>query len=235
MTTKQAILGALPERPIDDIDGHRPAGGAPLRFAMLALLQECSNHGYAIHAAFEERLGDLWELNYGQVYQILTALERDGLIEGTSVQAGRRPPRRVYAISAEGRAAVRSWLLQPPPPRRSFRDEFYVRLLFAAQIGSTCAREVIEQHSRRCKERVLALRDQLACDKGITQAAIVRRLFTSAAILHAEADVAALESCHAAFGEATAGPEASSQCRAGVDRVGDVRRGPASRRTSAAR
>lgn len=190
---------------------------------MLALLQECSSHGYAIHAAFEERLGDLWELNYGQVYQILTVLERDGLISGTSMQVGTRPPRRVYTITAAGRTAFRDWLLKPPPPRRSFRDEFYVRLLFAAHTSSECARAVIAQHSRLCRQRLLVLKDQLDGDKGIPQATLVRRLFNSAAILHAEADIAAVEACRVAFGQAATAPEAD-HWQAGTLCIGDTRR-----------
>ena len=190
---------------IDDSAQNRAVGSAPVKFAMLALLQECSSHGYAIHGAFEERLGALWELNYGQVYQILAALEREGLVSGTSMRVGMRPPRRVYTITSEGRDAVRKWLLQPPPPRRFFRDEFYVRLLFAVEIDSSCARELIEQHGRRCRERLAALSDQLECDQEtVTRAAVIRRLFISAAILHAEADMAAVENCRVAFAEATA-------------------------------
>jgi DNA-binding PadR family transcriptional regulator len=67
-----------------------------IKYAMLGLLAEQPNHGYAIHAAFEERLGDFWELNYGQVYQVLHLLEGEGLIAGQSQRRGKRPRRRVH-------------------------------------------------------------------------------------------------------------------------------------------
>ena len=69
-----------------------------IKHAILGLIAEEARHGYAVRTAFEERLGDFWELNYGQVYQVLTTLEREALITGCDERVGRRPVRRTIVI-----------------------------------------------------------------------------------------------------------------------------------------
>jgi DNA-binding PadR family transcriptional regulator len=168
-----------------------------IKYAILGLLREQTSHGYAVRAAFEERLGDVWELNYGQVYQVLTALEQEGLILASDERVGKRPPRRVYSISPKGRDALRKWLLQPSLRRRPYRDDFYLRLLFAAEWEPDLVRGMIEDEGRRCREQLAALTDQAGLAEGDGTEATVRWLFTKAASLHAEADVKALELCRA--------------------------------------
>src|SRR6266404_9797793 len=84
-----------------------------IKYAILGLLAERPSHGYAVHASFEARLSDFWELNYGQVYQVLGLLEREGLIAGEDDRVGKRPPKKVYSVTSRGRIALRNWLRAP--------------------------------------------------------------------------------------------------------------------------
>ena len=52
-----------------------------IRQAMLAILEQGPMYGYQLRAEFEQRTGETWPLNIGQVYTTLTRLERDGLVE----------------------------------------------------------------------------------------------------------------------------------------------------------
>ena len=165
-----------------------------IRFAILGLLAEGPLHGYAVHALFEERLGDFWELNYGQVYQVLTALERQGFVRASESRIGRRPLRKVYAITAAGRDALVRWLREARVRSRPFRDDFYIRLYFAA---ATCP----DQVERLVNDQLVAVRaDALALEARRralpppgARGDLVRRLFVEAAILHAGAAARALE------------------------------------------
>jgi DNA-binding PadR family transcriptional regulator len=165
-----------------------------IKYAVLGLIAEEPRHGYAVRAEFEARLGDFWELNYGQVYQVLTALEQEGLIVGSDERVGRRPTRKVYAISAKGREALRRWLEQPLSRKQPFRDEFYVRLLFAGQADPKLVPRMVETQIKRCNERLAELLDQPGRE-GLGEPADPQRLFRQAAILHAEADLKALALC----------------------------------------
>jgi len=166
-----------------------------IKYACLGLLAEAPSHGYAIRTAFEERLGDFWELNYGQVYQVLSALEQEGLIIGRDEQIGRRPPRKVFAISPKGREALRRWLEHPTARKTAFRDEFYVRLLFANERDQGLLDSMLELQVHRCEEHLASLVDQRDGTVARSYATAARHLYREAAILHAQADLRALELC----------------------------------------
>ncbi len=100
-----------------------------IRFALLALLADEPAHGYALKQRFERLVGDVWSLNIGQVYDALSKLERDELIEPAAAREGTR---LTYRATRQGADAARAWLTTPPdgadPPAR---DELAIRLLVA--------------------------------------------------------------------------------------------------------
>jgi DNA-binding PadR family transcriptional regulator len=169
-----------------------------IKFAVLGLLRERPMHGYAVCTAFDEQIGDFWNLNYGQVYPVLVDLEREGLISGHDEQAGKRPRRRVFSISPMGREAFRAWLAKPSGGLRPFRDEFYVRLLFA-ESDTNLLGTLLHEQLVRTQERLAALIAERDAYKASGQASRVRVLFAEASILHAEADLKALRRCEAAL------------------------------------
>jgi DNA-binding PadR family transcriptional regulator len=172
-----------------------------VRFAVLALLAERPLHGYAVHALFQDRLGDFLELNYGQVYQVLTALERQGLVLAGEVRIGRRPWRKVYELTPGGRDALARWLREHRGRRRPFRDDFYIRLHFAA---SACPDEVdamIADQLARARSELHAARDRRQAFRVAERGPeLARALFAEAATMHAEASVRALEAAREASG-----------------------------------
>jgi DNA-binding PadR family transcriptional regulator len=174
-----------------------------IRYAVLALVAEAPSHGYAIRAAFEDRLGEFWELNYGQIYQVLTVLEQEALITGNDERIGKRPVRRKYSISAKGREALRRWIAHPPPKDRPFRDDFYVRLMFAVGQGTDAVRSVIDEQIRCCRKKLALLADNRTAETPHDTEISVSELFTRAAFLHAQADLEALNLCRSAFATET--------------------------------
>lgn len=73
-----------------------------LRFVILKLLSEKPSHGYEIIKAIEDRLGGAYTPSPGVIYPTLTLLEETGLI----VAAQSEGPRKLYEITADGRAAI---------------------------------------------------------------------------------------------------------------------------------
>lgn len=72
---------------------------------LLAVLAQRPLHGYAIVEELRARTAGELELAEGTLYPALHRLERDGLLESSwSTDAPRR--RRVYALTARGRAAL---------------------------------------------------------------------------------------------------------------------------------
>lgn len=72
---------------------------------VLATLEEGPKHGYRIALEVEERSQGAFELQHGTLYPILHRLEKEGLIEGTWEEEGRR--RKVYGLTERGGRRLR--------------------------------------------------------------------------------------------------------------------------------
>ncbi|NLT54366.1 MAG: PadR family transcriptional regulator [Actinomycetales bacterium] len=88
-----------------------------LRYALLGLLAERPSSGYELAKVFRKTLDHVWHAQACQLYPELNRLAGEGLT--TVVEEGARG-RRTYAITSEGRAALRRWLITPDtePPAR---------------------------------------------------------------------------------------------------------------------
>jgi DNA-binding PadR family transcriptional regulator len=120
-----------------------------VRHALLALLSEGPKYGLQLRDEFEERTGEVWPLNVGQVYTTLKRLERDGLV--ASEDDG-DAPQKGYAITPAGGRELMAWLHAPasdaPPPR----DELLIKVLVAARVPNVDVHEVIQRQRRHLVE-----------------------------------------------------------------------------------
>lgn len=121
-----------------------------VRHALLALLTEGPKYGLRLREEFEERTGEVWPLNVGQVYTTLQRLERDGLVESDASET-ETTQQRGFRITDEGRREVSTWLSTPPsvvPPR----DELVIKVLVALDIPGVDVATVLQSHRRRLVE-----------------------------------------------------------------------------------
>jgi DNA-binding PadR family transcriptional regulator len=115
-----------------------------VRHALLALLSDGPRYGLQLRQEFEERTGEVWPLNAGQVYSTLQRLERDGLIVSDDAEEG---PQRSYEITAGGEQELQTWLLTPSdgaPPR----DELVIKVMVAIAVPGVDVRDLIQVHRR---------------------------------------------------------------------------------------
>jgi DNA-binding PadR family transcriptional regulator len=102
---------------------------------LLALLAKEQSHGYQLRARLQLALGPLAEaLNAGQVYVTLNRLEKAGLVTAERVGQIDRPDRKVYELTAAGRARVTEWLKDTRWPKPA-PAEFHLKLVAAAAAG----------------------------------------------------------------------------------------------------
>src|SRR5207302_4570351 len=87
--------------------GERELTAMSVRHALLALLSEGPKYGLQLRHEFEERTGEVWPLNVGQVYTTLQRLERDGLIESDG--EGEASPHKSFRITTEGATELDTW------------------------------------------------------------------------------------------------------------------------------
>jgi DNA-binding PadR family transcriptional regulator len=121
-----------------------------VRHALLALLSEGSKYGLQLRHEFEERTGEVWPLNVGQVYTTLQRLERDGLV--ASDGDGEDGPQKAFRITDAGVAELEQWLRTPPDLSSPPRDELVIKVLVAIRVPGVDVHEVIQAHRRHVVE-----------------------------------------------------------------------------------
>ncbi|HZC98827.1 MAG TPA: PadR family transcriptional regulator [Actinomycetes bacterium] len=84
----------------------------PLALAVLAHLWERPMHPYELASTMRERgKEESIKLNYGSLYTVVEALERENfIVPQETVREGRRPQRTVYALTEAGRERLSSWM-----------------------------------------------------------------------------------------------------------------------------
>jgi DNA-binding PadR family transcriptional regulator len=117
-----------------------------VRHALLALLSEGPKYGLQLREEFENRTGEVWPLNVGQVYTTLQRLERDGLVESDDSEVA--GPQKGFQITPAGQRELAQWLRTPPDLAAPPRDELVMKVLVAVRVPGTNVREVIQVHRR---------------------------------------------------------------------------------------
>jgi DNA-binding PadR family transcriptional regulator len=121
-----------------------------VRHALLALLSEGPKYGLQLRQEFEQRTGEVWPLNVGQVYTTLQRLERDGLVESDG--EGSDGPQKSFRITTEGAAELNTWLRTPPDLSSPPRDELVIKVLVAVHVPGVDVHDVIQAHRRHMVE-----------------------------------------------------------------------------------
>jgi DNA-binding PadR family transcriptional regulator len=159
----------------------------PLQHAVLALLARGPSHGYELKGSFEQAVGQQWGgLNIGHLYQVLDRLGRDGLIDSERHPQKIKPDRVVHRITPAGRQELERWLAEPAARTRGYRDDFFLKVMAAVQLGDQTA---VAGVLRRQRTGLLQELRGLAEAGPVAAADPVVSLLVTAATLHARADL----------------------------------------------
>ena len=166
-----------------------------MRYPVLATLAAAPAHGYEIKRGLEERFGSaVAPLNIGQVYTSLQRLQRDELVIDEEAREGGRD-RRVYRLTEAGHRALEEWVGTASGPTR-LRDDFFMKLVFAREIGLADPAELIARQRARYLGALRDLENVLADGDGDSTTTLV----VEGAALHLEADLKWLDRCEAVLG-----------------------------------
>ncbi|GAA1482203.1 PadR family transcriptional regulator [Gordonia sinesedis] len=108
-----------------------------LRHAVLAALLDGEASGYALTKNFDVSVASYWYATPQQLYAELGKLEAAGLIDGREVVQERRPNKRVFTITVEGRKVLRDFVDASSKPT-FIRDDLLVRV-YACDAGDADA------------------------------------------------------------------------------------------------
>jgi len=123
-----------------------------VRHALLALLSEGPKYGLQLRTEFEDRTGEVWPLNVGQVYQTLQRLERDGLVTSDDDDGVDGGPQKGFRITGAGRDELDAWLRTPAIDVAPPRDELVIKVLVALRLPGVDLAEVVQVHRRHLVE-----------------------------------------------------------------------------------
>ena len=78
---------------------------------VLGLLSEKPMHGYQLKRVLDENHADLWsEVSTGHLYYTLKKLKQSKYVDEKTTKTGNRPPRHVYALTDQGKTALKTGL-----------------------------------------------------------------------------------------------------------------------------
>ncbi len=168
-----------------------------VKYAMLGILAEKDLHGYELKSSFDEKVGDFWSLNYGQIYSTLDRLEKEDLVTHDRQTQDKRPDKKIYSITPKGKKELGEWLSAPVSKVRALRDEFFIKLVFMDKRNPGPVLELIEKQKtlylkqmNRLTHQKVALKKQPKKHDTLTT-----ELLMDAGLFHAEADIKWLTLC----------------------------------------
>lgn len=119
---------------------------------VLGMLARSPGSGYDLLRRIRRSVGYFWTPARSHVYSLLPALAAAGLARAEEVEQEHLPAKRVYEITAEGRAALAAWLASPELREGPARNPFLVKLYFGALLPP----EEIAAHIRDRRGRIEA-------------------------------------------------------------------------------
>ncbi|MDR3631060.1 MAG: PadR family transcriptional regulator [Desulfocapsaceae bacterium] len=168
-----------------------------IKYAILGILAERDLHGYELKTNFDDKVGEFWSLNFGQIYSTLDRLEKDGLVTHDRQAQDKRPDRKIFSITKKGRIILTQWLSTPISKVRALRDEFFIKLVFMDKDNPAAVLDLIEKqkmlhlkHMNRLTRRKVALKSKI-CNRDT----LPTELLLDAGLFHAEADIKWLTLC----------------------------------------
>lgn len=167
---------------------------------LLALLAKEPSHGYQLRARLQLALGPLAEaLNQGQVYVTLNRVEKAGLVSSERVGQIDRPDRKVYELTAAGRARVTEWLEDTSWPKPA-PTEFHLKLVAATAAGLADPVRLVDAQRHELLAGMAAAQRAALAEPNDS----VAGLLLEGVVLRLQADLRWLEAC-ARYWNATKG------------------------------
>lgn len=114
-----------------------------VRTLCLGVLSLGNASGYEIKKRLEESFRHFYDASFGSIYPALNRLQDDGLVDCTHEAQSKRPDKKVYSLTTEGRLALVRELAEQPSTDR-IRSEFLVAMMFADLLPARHVSDLID-------------------------------------------------------------------------------------------
>ena len=99
---------------------------------LLGLIEAEPSYGYELKRNYDTLFADHGRpLPFGQLYNTLSRLERDGYVSVSGNEPGGGPDRKRYLITSSGVTALEHWLAEPEDPQPLLQATLFVKVVLA--------------------------------------------------------------------------------------------------------
>jgi DNA-binding PadR family transcriptional regulator len=153
----------------------------PLGLAILSLLFEKQMHPYEMASTLRERHKEASiKLNYGSLYTVIAALEREGFIcAGEKTREGARPERTIYTLTETGEVELHDWLRELlRVPVKEF-SQFEAGLSLMPILPPEEVSDLLSKRHQLLEKEISKLRSdfQMALDQGVDRLFLIEMEF----------------------------------------------------------
>jgi DNA-binding PadR family transcriptional regulator len=141
-------------------DGHE-SGAGERELLLLGLLRKREMHGYQLSDFLETHLAMFFDLKKATAYNLLGKMEEKGWVSSREEQEGKRPPKRVFAITPEGEALFQELLRTAIPEYRRAAFPGNVPILFMDALPRAELEDLLDQRRENIRERMGVLETHL--------------------------------------------------------------------------
>ena len=124
-----------------------------LEHAILVSLAERASTGYDLARRFDKSIGQFWTATHQQVYKVLARMEGNDWIAATHVAQEGRPDKKVYDLTAVGRAELADWIGQPADAEAT-RSDLAVKIRGASYGDPAAVAIEVRRHRAMHAERL---------------------------------------------------------------------------------
>ena len=156
------------------------------RLLLLGILFQGKMHGYGLNEHVDHAMGLYTDVKKSTVYYTLEKLEKEGCVAQETEREGKRPERRVYRITEEGRTHFIDLLREH---LRSYERTYYaddIGVVFMDQLPTAEARQLLAEK----RERIRASLEQLRGHPASGEHEGNMRHMLRHSLAHLEADLA---------------------------------------------
>jgi len=126
-----------------------------LKDALLGLLNHRPMTGYDLKKILDHPMGFFWIAQMSQIYRELNTLEEKGLVKSEIVPQEKRPDRKVYQLTKEGKKIFLDWLNKfPVRLSQTCRSQFLIRIFFSSRIKLDDLAFEIKRYKKEIEEQL---------------------------------------------------------------------------------
>jgi DNA-binding PadR family transcriptional regulator len=132
-----------------------------IEYVILGFLRWGPATGYELKKRFV--LSDVlyWSGSNNQIYRPLVKLHKAGMVTRRVKYQEDNPPRKIYTITAKGRAALREWAQETPTLPR-IKHPLLIQLMWADELEEEAWDEVLTAYEEAVQTEILMLREREA-------------------------------------------------------------------------